>query len=472
VNVTYHYLKVVQRARLQLRKALTDGDGARRTRRGQLHEANVLAHGVIVVQVEASLIDVEILGTVNVTHRHTDEFKFEVHNSTVSVRYDTFTSFLPDRAALLWKPGFMAAGRLPKVLSWTVIVPVLAIVLLAFTWGHKISALLEVVVALALAGAVLAAVNHAEIVAHRVGEPFGSLVLAIAVTIIEVGLIVTLMVSGGPGTASLARDTVFAAVMITCNGIVGIALLIGALRFHITVFNAEGSGAALATVITLATLSLVLPTFSISRPGPEFTPAQLAFAAIASLVLYAVFVVTQTVRHRDFFLPLTSAGEVVEAEDHAEPPTNRAAFISLGLLLVALVAVVGLAKVETPAIEEVVAAVGFPESFVGVVIALLVLLPETLAAGRAARRDRIQISLNLAFGSAMASIGLTIPGIAIASIWLEGPLILGLDATQMVLLAVTVVVAILTVVPGRATRLQGAVHLVLLAAFLFLAVNP
>jgi Ca2+:H+ antiporter len=365
----------------------------------------------------------------------------------------------------------MAAG-LPKVLSWTVVVPVLAIVLLAFTWGNKISALLEVAVALALAGAVLAAVNHAEIVAHRVGEPFGSLVLAVAVTIIEVGLIVTLMISGGPATASLARDTVFAAVMITCNGIVGIALLIGALRFHITVFNAEGSGAALATVTTLATLSLVLPTFSISRPGPEFTPAQLTFAAIASLLLYAVFVLTQTVRHRDFFLPLTSAGEVVENEEHAHPPSNAAALASLGLLLIALVAVVGLAKVETPAIEAGVAAVGFPESFVGVVIALLVLLPETLAAARAASRDRIQISLNLAFGSAMASIGLTIPAIAVASIWLKGPLILGLDATQMVLLAVTVVVAILTVVPGRATRLQGAVHLVLLAAFLFLAVNP
>jgi Ca2+:H+ antiporter len=131
-----------------------------------------------------------------------------------------------------------------------------------------------------------------------------------------------------------------------------------------------------------------------------------------------------------------------------------------------------LAKVETPAIEAGVSAVGFPASFVGVVIALLVLLPETLAASRAANRDRIQTSLNLAFGSAMASIGLTIPAIAIASIWLEGPLVLGLDATQMVLLAVTVVVAILTVVPGRATRLQGAVHLILLAAFLFLAVNP
>jgi Ca2+:H+ antiporter len=395
----------------------------------------------------------------------------------MALRYEAAQTILSCASCLTeWRRygslGLMATGRLPKVLSWTVLVPVLAIVLLGFTWGQKIPVVLQVVVAFALAGAVLAAVNHAEVVAHRIGEPFGSLVLAVAVTIIEVGLIVTLMISGGPGTASLARDTVFAAVMITCNGIVGIALLIGAVRFHLTIFNAEGSGAALATVTTLATLSLVLPTFSISRPGPEFTPAQLAFAAIASLALYAVFVVTQTVRHRDFFLPLTSAGEVVETEEHADPPSNRMALASLGLLLIALVAVVGLAKVETPAIEAGVAAVGFPPSFVGVVIALLVLLPETLAASRAATRDRIQTSLNLAFGSAMASIGLTIPAIAVASIWLEGPLVLGLDATQMVLLAVTVVVAILTVVPGRATRLQGAVHLVLLAAFLFLAVVP
>jgi Ca2+:H+ antiporter len=366
----------------------------------------------------------------------------------------------------------MTAGRLPKALSWTVLVPILAAVLLALAWGRDLPFFVQILGAFALAGAILAAVNHAEIIAHRVGEPFGSLVLAVAVTVIEVGLIVMLMISGGKGSESLARDTVFAAVMITCNGIVGIALLIGAVRYHLTVFNAEGTGAALATVTTLATLSLVLPTFSISRPGPEFTSGQLAFAAIASLALYVVFVITQTVRHRDFFLPITSAGEVVEDEEHADPPSNRRTLASLGLLVVALVAVVGLAKVETPAIEAGVAAVGFPPSFVGVVIALLVLLPETLAAARAATRDRIQTSLNLAFGSAMASIGLTIPAIAVASIWLQGPLVLGLNATQMVLLAVTVVVAILTVVPGRATRLQGAVHLVLLAAFLFLAVIP
>jgi Ca2+:H+ antiporter len=365
----------------------------------------------------------------------------------------------------------VTAATRPGWLSWTRLAPLLAIVTLALSWGRKPGPVVVALVALVLGAAVLAAVHHAEIVAHRVGEPYGSLVLAVAVTVIEVGLIVTLMVASPGSTASLARDTVFAAVMITCNGIVGLSLLLGALRYRLTHFNAEGTGAALSTVATLATLSLVLPTFTTSRPGPEFSPAQLAFAAGASLVLYGAFVVTQTVRHRDFFLPVTSTGAVM-SEEHADPPSGRTAMLSLGLLLTALVAVVGLAKVESPAIESGVAAVGFPPSFVGVVIALLVLLPETLAAARSARRDRIQISLNLAFGSAMASIGLTIPAIAVASIWLEGPLILGLDATQMVLLGVTVVVGILTVVPGRATRLEASVHLVLLAAFLFLAVVP
>jgi Ca2+:H+ antiporter len=350
-------------------------------------------------------------------------------------------------------------------------VPVLGLLALALTWGRDLGTAFVVVVAVVLAAAVLAAVHHAEVVAHRVGEPFGSLVLAVAVTVIEVALIVTLMVSGGEGSASLARDTVFAALMLTTTGIVGLSLMVGARRFHVTLFNAEGSGAALATVTTLATLSLVLPTFTTSQPGPEFSSAQLVFAALASLALYVMFVLTQTVRHRDFFLPVAQTDDD-DPDDHAPPPTRRAALTSLGLLLVSLVAVVGLAKVESPAIEEAVAAFGFPPSFVGVVIAMLVLAPETIAAVRAARRGRIQTSLNLAYGSAMASIGLTIPTIALASIWLDGPLVLGLGPTQLVLLALTVVVSVLTVVPGRATRLQGGVHLVLLAAFLFLAVNP
>jgi Ca2+:H+ antiporter len=356
--------------------------------------------------------------------------------------------------------------------QWTLYVPILAIAALILTWGRDLPPPVVVIVGLFLGAAVLAAVHHAEVVAHKVGEPFGSLLLAIAVTIIEVALIVTLMISGGEKTQSLARDTVFAAVMITCNGLLGLSLLVGALRRHVAVFNSEGTGGAFATVATIATLSLVLPSFTTSRPGPQFSPAQLAFAAVASLALYALFVTVQTRRHRDYFLPITTSGEVIDAEEHVDPPTSRTAYYSVGLLLIALVAVVGLAKGVSPSIESAVDDAGLPQSVVGVVIALLVLLPETIAAVRAAARDRIQTSLNLALGSAMASIGLTIPAIAIAMIWLEGPLLLGLGGTQMVLLALTVVVGTLTVVPGRANVLQGGVHLVLLAAFLFLAASP
>ncbi|MFI9556049.1 calcium:proton antiporter [Nonomuraea endophytica] len=359
-----------------------------------------------------------------------------------------------------------------RFLNWTTAVPLLALLALALTWGREPPMVVVIIVAVLLAGAVLAAVHHAEVIAHRVGEPFGSLVLAVAVTVIEVALIVSLMISGGEKTASLARDTVFAAVMITCNGIVGLSLLAATLRRRVVAFHAEGTGGALATVATLATLSLVLPTFTTSAQGPEFSPGQLAFAAVASLALYGLFVLTQTVRHRDYFLPVTHDGQAMPPDAHAPRPTTRTASASLGLLLVALVAVVGLAKVESPIIESAVSEAGLPHAVVGVVIALLVLLPETIAAVRAARRDQFQISLNLSLGSAMASIGLTIPAIALASIWLDGPLVLGLGGTHMVLLALTVGVSTLTVVPGRATLLQSGVHLVLFAAFLFLAVSP
>ncbi|MGW4642888.1 calcium:proton antiporter [Sphaerisporangium sp. NPDC004334] len=446
-------------------------------------------------------------------------------------------------------PVAATTARSPLDLA-AAIVPIVAVLALGAVWGRDLPAVVEVVVVALLAASVLAAVHHAEAVAHRVGEPFGSLVLAVAVTIIEVGLIITLMISGGPATAALARDTVFAAVMITCNGIVGLSLLIVTLRSRTARFNPEGTGAALATVITLATLCLVLPAFTTSAPGPEFSTPQLAFAAVASLILYSLFVFVQNVRHRESFLTATTAvapsaapapsappappaarpappapaapaaappvpARAPEgARPTGEPPTGErppgerpsgeppaapivpgagsqgskgpegpkgsggpvsaagAPLISLALLMAALVAVVGLAKVESGTIEHTVAAAGLPHSVVGVVIALLVLLPETLAAARNARRDRVQISLNLALGSAMASIGLTIPAIAVASIWLGGPLLLGLGATQIVLLTLTAGVGILTVMPGRATLLQAAVHLALCAAYLFLAANP
>jgi Ca2+:H+ antiporter len=358
------------------------------------------------------------------------------------------------------------------VLPWTTVVPILALLALAAAWGrHPDDAVLGVL-SLLLVGAVLSAVHHAEVVAHRVGEPFGSLVLAVAVTVIEVALIVSLMVSGGKDTSTLARDTVFAAVMISLNGIVGLCLLVSALRHHLAVFNPEGTGAALSTVIALAAVCLVVPRFTTTEAGPEFSGGQLAFAAVASLVLYGMFVFTQTIRHRDFFLPVEKGQVDDDGDGHADPPSVRATWTSLGLLLVSLVSVVGLAKVESPAIERGVAALGFPAAFVGVVIALLVLLPESIAATRAAANAQVQTGMNLAYGSAMASIGLTIPTIAVASIWLDGPLRLGLEPLQIALLLITVVISILTVVPGRAKPLQGGVHLVLLAAFLFLSISP
>ena len=352
------------------------------------------------------------------------------------------------------------------------VVPIVALVVLALAWGRALSPIAVGVVTLLLGAAVLSAVHHAEVVAHRVGEPLGSLVLAVAVTVIEVALIVTLMIAGASSAETLARDTVFSAVMITCNGLVGLSILAGTLRTSVVSFNAEGSGAALATVATLTTLGLVLPSFTTSRPGPVYSPAQLAFAAVTALALYALFVALQTGRHRDRFLPVATDGAPVDADAHAVAPSNGAAVASLGLLLVALVGVVGNAKLVSPAIERAVAAAGLPVSVVGVIIAMLILLPETLAAVRAASSGRLQISLNLAFGSAMASIGLTIPTIAVASIWLPVPLHLGLDATDIVVFALTCVVTTLTVVPGRATLLQAAVHLALLAAYLFLAVTP
>ncbi|MFC7217981.1 calcium:proton antiporter [Streptomyces polyrhachis] len=403
-----------------------------------------------------------------------------------------------------------SASPSPLLRLWPAAVPALALVVLAACWGRDLAGWGIALVGLALVGAVVAAVHHAEVVAHRVGEPFGTLVLAVAVTLIEVGLIITLMVSGGSEADSLARDTVFAAVMITCNGVAGAALLVASLRYRTAVFNAEGAGALLATVITLATLTLVLPRYTSSQNGPEYSPPQLAYAAIASLLLYGVFVLVQTVRHREHFVPVrsyepapppadarpspvpatatphapTTAPDTpaercrdrypgdYEPGDHGPRPTPRQAWTSLALLLLALIAVVGLAKLASPALKSAVDSAGLPAAVVGVVIALLVLAPETITAVRAAARDEVQTSLNLAYGSAVASIGLTIPVIALASIWIDGKLLLGLGATHLVLLVLTAIVGTLTVVMGRATLLQAGVHLVVFASFVFLAVNP
>ena len=354
---------------------------------------------------------------------------------------------------------------------WHTIVPPIALVALAFAWGTHPGGLVSLLLGVILAASVLAAVHHAEVVAARVGEPLGSVILALAVTVIEVGLIVMTM-TGPKAQPTLARDTIFAAVMITLNGIVGLSLLVNAGRQGQALFRAKGSGGMLAAVMTLAAVTMVLPNYT-AVPGPTYTGAQLTFASVASLLLYVLFVTTATGSHRDFFLPVDSQGNRVDPEeDHAEPPSNREALISVALLLGSLVAVVGLAKVETYAIEDALAFFGLPASFVGIVIAVLVLAPETMAAVRASQRDRVQTSLNLAYGSAVASIGLSIPALALASVLLNQPLHLGLAPQHLALLALTGIVSILTVVPGRAERLQASVHLVILAAYVFLAAAP
>lgn len=369
-----------------------------------------------------------------------------------------------------------------------VVVPVIGIVLLVVAWGRTPGDAVAAVIGIVLVGVVGVAVVHAEQIAHRVGEPFGTLVLAVAVTIIEVALIVTLMVTESDGAPTLARDTVFAAIMIVCNGVVGVALLAGARRDHVVKYNHQGAQALLGTVLTLATLSLVLPSFTSSSSGPTFNGAQLAFAAVASAVVYGLFVFAQTGRLRPLFLDLDSASNVPatstsgetrseDVDDH-EPSDhdNAEAGDLLGrhvvLLVVSLVAVVGLAKSLSKPIERGVAWLGAPDSFVGVVIALIVLLPESVAAVRAAADGRTQSSLNLALGSALASIGLTIPAIAIASIWLDGPVALGLAGKEIALLVLTAVISTLTFGSGRTTVLQAMHHIVVFMAFVFLAIEP
>jgi Ca2+:H+ antiporter len=352
---------------------------------------------------------------------------------------------------------------------WTWLVPVAAIAVLLMALCVGVGPFVAVLCGAALVGAVFVAVHHAEVVAHRLGEPFGTLVLALAVTAIEAALILAMMMAGGEEMAVLPRDAIYAAVMIICNGVVGLCVLLGGLAHREQTFRVEGAGAGLAALIVLAALTLVLPVFTTTAPAGAYSRSQLAFVALTSAALWAIFVFVQTVRHRDYFIPATDAAN---PDEHAEPPPARQAWASFGLLLVSLVAVVGLAKMLSPTIERAVDATDAPRAVVGIVIAALVLLPETWAAVRAARADRLQSSMNLAVGSALACIGLTVPVVVLGSMAFGLPLVLGLDPKDMAMLAVTFLVSAVTLGTGRTYVMQGAVHLVLFAAFLFLAFVP
>lgn len=354
-------------------------------------------------------------------------------------------------------------------MTWPIVLPLLSAgVLIAGLFLPLGTAVLLLCVT-ALLAAVVCAVHHAEVIAHKVGEPYGTLVLALAVTVIEVALVLSMMLAGGANSATVPRDTIYSAVMVICNGVVGVCLLVGGLHHREQFFRIEGMGSGMAALAVLATLVLVMPTLTVSAPGGSYTASQLIFVAAGSLLLWLVFVFIQTVRHRDYFLP---AAQAADESVHAPPPSGRETALSFGLLLVSLVGVVGLAKLMSPTLERFVLEAQAPKAVVGVLIAIVVLLPETWAAIRAARADRLQTSMNLAIGSAMASIGLTIPVVVVAAVWLGLPLTLGLDAKDVALLALTFVVGAITLGSGRTNLMQGAIHLVIFAAFLFLTLVP
>jgi Ca2+:H+ antiporter len=334
---------------------------------------------------------------------------------------------------------------------------------------------------------VFAAVHHAETIAHRLGDPYGAVLLAVAVTVIEVALIVSVLLEAPPGVSAIARDTVFAAIMIVLNGVVGLCLLIGGLRFREQAFEARGAVGALAVLGTVAVLTLVLPNFTLAAPGPVYAPPQLLFVAAVSLALYGLFLFVQMVRHSDDFSerrPAEDAGGEHAGADHAgadhagvgaDAPhgvASRAMAVALAALPLALLAVIGMAETLAPVVEHAVARAGLPAALVGVTIAMTVLLPEGIAAVRAASANRLQTSVNLALGSALASICLTIPTVALLSLALGRDLALGLDAEHVVLLVLSLFMATLSFATGRTTILQGGVHLVIFAAFLVIAAIP
>jgi Ca2+:H+ antiporter len=355
--------------------------------------------------------------------------------------------------------------------AWTWAVPLAAVLLLLAKQVLTQSlhgAWFDVLTLVALLATVFASVHHAEVIAHRLGEPFGSLVLAAAVTVIEVALIVSVLLSGADGPNEIARDTVFAAVMIVLNGIVGLSLLLGGMRYHEQGFQIHGATGALGVIGTLATLALILPNFTQAIPGPVYSSTQLFFVGSVSLVLYGLFLFVQTMRHREDFLH----GAQDTEGHHVSKPSGATMAASAVLLPVGLACVIFLAKSLTPTIESAVLGAGLPPAFVGVVIAAIVLFPEGLSALRAAKANKLQTSLNLALGSALASIGMTIPAVAAVSLMIGMPLALGLEPEHIVLLVLSLFICTLTLATGRTTVLQGGLHLVIFAAFLVIAAVP
>src|SRR6266576_613095 len=363
-----------------------------------------------------------------------------------------------------------AHGPMPRS-AW--IFPALAIILFvaATASGYQFAPsaggwLFAAVLLTILFGTVFAAVHHAEVIAERIGEPYGTLLLTLAVTVIEVALIATIMLGEKP-VQTLARDTVFAVVMIVCNGLVGICILVGGMRYREKDVQVTASSLYLSVLIVLATITLILPNYTLTTPGPLYSTAQLAFVSVVTVILYGVFLYTQTIRHRGYFM-----GKGHDLDDGEVRISNRMLAVSIVLLLLSLLAVVSLAKKFSLVVDVAIALTGAPPAFAGVLVALLILLPESVAAVTAARKNDLQKSINLALGSSLATIGLTIPAVAVAAYALDKQLVLGLNDQELVLLVLTFMVSMLTCGTGRTNILFGLVHMVVFAVFLFMVFVP
>jgi len=357
-----------------------------------------------------------------------------------------------------------------KLLDWSILLPVAAWLAYFLGWTDG-SWLLQLTTGALLIGAVLAGVHHSEVIAMRVGEPFGTILLAVAITVIEVALIIALMMSGGEKALYLARDTVFSAVMLILNAIIGICILVGSAKHFEQSFQKESVNTALVSLIAILVLTLILPNYTTSVSGPQYSEAQLIFIAFACLAIYGTFLLVQTVRHKNYFLNYTEGEEVTGV--HVESiPSNIKVTLSFIFLLISLGGVVLLAKAFSPTIEQAVMDAGLPSSLVGVLIAAVVLLPEGMAAIIAARKNNLQVSLNLALGSALASIGLTIPSVVFVSRLFGLNIVLGLDTKSMILLGLSVFTVMLSLSKGKTNILYGVVLLVNLVAYVFTVIFP
>jgi len=359
--------------------------------------------------------------------------------------------------------------KIRKLYQWTTSIPILACILY-FSGLLDNNLFYQSIAGLLLILSVMSAVHHSEIIAHRVGEPYGTIILAISITIIEVSIIISLIITGGEAYAAFARDTVYAAVMLILNGIVGLCLFIGGNKFHTQTFSAHSVRIALVSLVSIVAFTMILPTFTKGEVGPYYTEAQLFFEFIACIAIYTAFISAQTIRHREYFIPATETTEQPENKKHVI--SNWSLAISLVFLLISLMIVVLLAKSLSHPLELLMVHYGLPKTLVGIIIAAIILLPEGIAAVTAARNNKIQTSLNLSLGSALASIGLTIPAVSLASYIYDFPLILGLDLMSIILLVISIFTVMISLIGGRSNAVYGVVLLVNLIAYIFLTINP